>query len=580
MAGAPTFAAERGLEGTYELSFFAGSTEVHLALIHFETKDGKLVGNLVGHNTRMGDLKLSSATQDGKALRIKVKGPRGEQVFEGKLGSDKTLGSFGDESSIYPAQLAKTDLTEISAAQGFSSVNLPALTKAQQLSSKRFQLRSQASREQDKEKKAELLKKADEADKVAEKEVPGLYREVLEKHADSPAVFQAGFNLLKDTKYKPASDDVRKWTGVIANAANAYGTRYEADINTQLAEILGNRDDSNNLALEYAKKAEKSIAHDTPAEFQVRVLKALAKVLRKSNQASELKDVDSRIAKLDAALDREYLAKMPPFKPAGFPGRKAKSDRVIVMELFTGAQCPPCVAADAAFDGLEKVFKPMDVVLLQYHLHIPGPDPLTNPDTVARAKFYKVSSTPSTAFNGKVKPRTGGGPLSNAENKYREYRDIIESLLEDPASVHLTATAHRQGDQIKIKADVAGLPEPGDTKRLRFVLVEEAVRYVGGNRLRFHHQVVRAFPGGVEGIPLKQKDSQHTATVDVNTLRKDLVKYLDESAKDRPYPNPDRPLDLKNLKVVVLVQDDDSKEILQAAEVDLGGGPGHQVTIR
>ena len=48
------------------------------------------------------------------------------------------------------------------------------------------------------------------------------------------------------------------------------------------------------------------------------------------------------------------------------------------MELFTGAQCPPCVAADVAFDVLEKTYKPADLVLIQYHLHIPGPDPLTN----------------------------------------------------------------------------------------------------------------------------------------------------------------------------------------------------------
>ncbi|HLN29302.1 MAG TPA: hypothetical protein VK395_16255 [Gemmataceae bacterium] len=579
IVGAPAFAAERGLEGTFELSYFDGPIEVHLALIHFETKDGKLVGNLVGHNTRMGDLKLTSAAQAGKTLRIKVQGPRGEQVFEGKLGSDKTLGSYAGENSIYPAKLAKSDLTEIVGAKGFSSLNVAPLTKVRQLSTKPLLLRNQARREQDEVKKAELVKQAKEAAKVAEEEVPGLYREVLEKHADSPAVFQAGFNLLRDTKYKPASDDIRKWAGIIAHAAKAYGRRYEADANTQLAEVLGIRDDLQDVALEYAKKAEKSFTHDTPAEFQVRVLKALATVLRKSNQASELKVVDSRIAKLDAVLDREYFAKMPPFKPAGFPGRKAKSDRVVVMELFTGAQCPPCVAADAAFDGLEKVFKPMDVVLLQYHLHIPGPDPLTNADTIARAKYYKVSSTPSTLFNGKSKAGGGGG-LNNAENKFKQYREIIDPLLEDPASVHLTATAHRQGEQINIKADVAGLPEPGDNKRLRFVLVEEAIRYVGSNRMRFHHQVVRAFPGGVEGIPLKQKDSHHATTVDVNALRKDLVKYLDESAKVRPYPYADRPLDLKNLKVVVLVQDDDSKEILQAAEVDLGGGPSHQITSR
>ena len=55
--------------------------------------------------------------------------------------------------------------------------------------------------------------------------------------------------------------------------------------------------------------------------------------------------------------------------------------RVVVVELFTGAECPPCVSADVAFDALLETYKPNEVVLLEYHLHIPGPDPLTNADS-------------------------------------------------------------------------------------------------------------------------------------------------------------------------------------------------------
>ena len=33
-------------------------------------------------------------------------------------------------------------------------------------------------------------------------------------------------------------------------------------------------------------------------------------------------------------------------------------------------------------------------------------------------------------------------------------------------------------------------------------LTEESIRYVGGNKLRYHHHVVRAFPGGTEGKDL------------------------------------------------------------------------------
>src|SRR5205823_428600 len=113
----------------------------------------------------------------------------------------------------------------------------------------------------------------------------------------------------------------------------------------------------------------------------------------------------------------------------------------------------------------------------------------------------QMRGTPATVFNGK--PRGGGGgSMAFAEKKYAAYRAIIDPLLEQPAGARLSAQATRAGDRIAIKAEVSGLTEPGARKKLRLLLVEENVRYVGGNKLRFHHQVVRAMPGGVDGFAL------------------------------------------------------------------------------
>src|SRR5204862_922525 len=99
------------------------------------------------------------------------------------------------------------------------------------------------------------------------------------------------------------------------------------------------------------------------------------------------------------------------FDPAKFKGRKSKSNRAVLVELFTGAQCPPCVAADLAFDALEKAFPSSDVVLLQYHLHIPRPDALCNADVEKRATLYRATldSTPTIYLNGKPKEAAQGG---------------------------------------------------------------------------------------------------------------------------------------------------------------------------
>ena len=79
-------------------------------------------------------------------------------------------------------------------------------------------------------------------------------------------------------------------------------------------------------------------------------------------------------------------------------------------------------------------------------------------------------------------------------------------------------------------------------------------------------------PGGPAGFALKEATSKQTATVDLAELKKQLAGYLEEANKKRPFPSDKRPLDLKNLKLVALVQDDKTGEILQAAEVDLGAG--------
>jgi hypothetical protein len=84
--------------------------------------------------------------------------------------------------------------------------------------------------------------------------------------------------------------------------------------------------------------------------------------------------------------------------------------------------------------------------------------------------------------------------------------------------------------------------------------------------------VVRAMPGGPDGFKLTDKESKHTATVNLDELRKELNQYLDTFAEEkRPFPRPDRPMAMKHLKVIALVQDDKTNEILQAAVADLGG---------
>jgi hypothetical protein len=255
---------------------------------------------------------------------------------------------------------------------------------------------------------------------------------------------------------------------------------------------------------------------------------------------------------------------------------------VALVELFTGAQCPPCVAADVAFDALAESHAGKDVVLLQYHLHIPGPDPLTNADSEGRSRYYQVQGTPTVVINGKEGPPLGGF-RPNAKDAYEKAARAIVEAQGEASPVKLALEASRKGDEIVIRAEASGVKKPEAKKddekkdadkpeskvRLRFAVIEDVVRYPGRNGQRFHHHVVRGLPGGVEGFPITEGSLKKEVKVSLADLRKGLDEYLVAANKRRPFLDDERPLEMKNLKVAAFVQDDATKEVLQAAQVDL-----------
>jgi hypothetical protein len=336
--------------------------------------------------------------------------------------------------------------------------------------------------------------------------------------------------------------------------------------------MIPSSDDFKAVVIELAQNAEKELgANASPLKLE-RVLAALMSAMGDSPDA---KAVANRLEAVSLKADAEYLAKQPKLDTKAYEGRQEGGTQVVLMELFTGAQCPPCVAADIAFDHLPKIYPDKDVVLLQYHVHIPGADPLTNTDTEARWSYYrkafpeKVRGVPSSMFNGKVEGGGGGG-AERAAGKLAQYRKIIEPILDATQSTKVTVNAARNGDKITIAAAVNDLAEPGENIKLRLALVEETVRYPGGNGMRLHHHVVRAMPGGADGIKLVGKNEAKQLTVDLTELRGSLTKYLDDHVARRgPFPKPNRPLDLKHLKVVAWVQNDEDQTVIQAAQTDV-----------
>ena len=310
-------------------------------------------------------------------------------------------------------------------------------------------------------------------------------------------------------------------------------------------------------------KLEQTLGASTSPEERLPVLQVLGQVLRSAGKKEEAAEVDRRAAEAEEEMDRASEKTSVPFEPTPYPGRHGKSERVALVELFTGADCPPCVAADVAFDALLHTFTPRDVVLVQYHLNIPSFDPLHNYDAERRARYYDVSSTPQIRINGRDGPAVGGG-RDNAEAVYNELFATLGEDLESEPSGTVTVAVERHDQRIDITAEAKGLTRK--SARLRLLLVEDVVRYTGRNGQRLHHHVVRALPGGADGVAATPPTVRRQVTVDLaelrQALRDELAGVPEETLKQFPF-------DLQRLKVVAVLQDDTSKAVLQAAEVDV-----------
>ena len=185
--------------------------------------------------------------------------------------------------------------------------------------------------------------------------------------------------------------------------------------------------------------------------------------------------------------------------------------------------------------------------------------------------------------------------MAQAKGKYDQYRGLIDEALYGKKTASVDPKATRNGDTTQIAAAAKANPAPkqdppkkddaddakksDDSKekaaqdepqlRLRLLLTEESIRYVGGNRLRFHHHVVRAFPGGADGTPLTDGKCETKVSLSLEDVRGEITDYLDDYAKTASFPNPLPSVDFKGLSVVALVQDDSDKSVLHAVSVPL-----------
>ncbi len=245
--------------------------------------------------------------------------------------------------------------------------------------------------------------------------------------------------------------------------------------------------------------------------------------------------------------------------------------KVVMAELFTGSECRPCQAADIAFDYLIERFKTSSLAILEYHLHIPQPDPLSNVDAEKRGEYYGVNSTPTAIFGGVTGIPSGGNKLA-AKSKFFLYSEVVERQLKTPSSVALSLSSSLKKNILTVNASAITTSKTNKLK-LRIAVVEDEVYYKGSNGIEQHKFVVRKMLKSADGFSFpKNGKLRITETLNMKTVIADLGKYYEltntrYAQLGTGLKAKKNEIDLKRLAVVAFVQDDATREILQSSVV-------------
>ena len=296
----------------------------------------------------------------------------------------------------------------------------------------------------------------------------------------------------------------------------------------------------------------------------------MAGSIRSAADDKKLSDLFAKVrgsaAGLDAEIDKLYRSTFPnPVTPESYKPSDKRSDRVVLLEMFTGSGCPPCVSADLAMDAVMERYSSKEIIAIAYHQNIPAPDPMVVAGGVGRKEYYAVSGVPTFNIDGGL-GQVGGGGRPQTPSTYAGYIRAIDQALEQPSQAAIAVRATTAGDAIKVTADVSKMAGDVTDARLHLVIVERELKFIGENGIRFHPMVVRAVAGERgAGIPIAgngtteysfslaaiQKDVEATLKAEMERRRKDSANAnRDFSAEGNAMTH----VDAGHLMVVAFVQ--------------------------
>ncbi len=225
----------------------------------------------------------------------------------------------------------------------------------------------------------------------------------------------------------------------------------------------------------------------------------------------------------------------------------AQSPRVVLVEEATNASCAPCAAQNPTFKAyLHKPYNAERIIPIIWHANWPSRDVMNaaNPTmhNTRIATYYAINSVPMVKVNGRT-PAQGsiyaGAPADTVELSKAIARDLGTS------PITIAVSQVENGDEVTVTTEVTSTTAITG-RRLRVVAVEASHYYdnAGSNGEKIFQYIVREALPTVAGVDL---------TLEAGTPKSFTNTYTYNAEWNR-----------SEMYVVAFVQDDASKEVLQA----------------
>ncbi|MFW5974735.1 MAG: Omp28-related outer membrane protein [Bacteroidota bacterium] len=230
-----------------------------------------------------------------------------------------------------------------------------------------------------------------------------------------------------------------------------------------------------------------------------------------------------------------------------FPSQAQEVEReMVVLEIFTSTTCPFCPAATNG--ASELIENGHDVAVIEYH----GGDSYETTTSGARFNYYSVTGTPTAKFDG-VLTHSGGGGASSSN--YSAYVPLYEERKAIPSAYTIDVTGTHSGlIDFEIEVDMEKVADDDNNNiKLHAVITESDIEENWQGMTHLHY-VERTMVPSSSGTNVDFSENEEQTV--------NLEFSLDEEWV------------VDNCELVVFLQNNSTKEILQGKKLNLTELPG------